>query len=65
MDAGVDHVSIPVQIINDTLSEPTETFAVSIINVDSGSTLLAPRTARIDILDDENPVVEPPAPPLI
>ena len=59
MGVGVDRVFIPVQIINDNLSEPTETFVVSIINVDSASTLLFPRTARIDILDDENPVVDP------
>ena len=64
MAAGEDHVFIPVQIINDNLSEPTETFVVSIINVDTASTLLFPRTARIDILDDENPVVDPIAPPL-
>ena len=38
MDAGEDRVFIPVQILNDNLSEPTETFVVSIINVDSGST---------------------------
>ena len=64
MQVGVDRVVIPVQILNDNLSEPTETFVVSIINVDSGSTILFPRTARIDILDDENPVVDPPSPPL-
>ena len=62
MDVGEDRVFIPVQILNDNLSEPTETFVVSIINVDTGSTLLFPRTARIDILDDENPVVDPPSP---
>ena len=64
MNVGQDRVVIPVQILNDTLSEPTETFVVSIINVDSGSTILFPRTARIDILDDETPVVDPPSPPL-
>ncbi len=64
MDVGVDRVFIPVQILNDDLSEPTETFVVSITNVDSASTLLFPRTARIEILDDENPVVDPPSPPL-
>ena len=63
MDVGEDRVFIPVQILNDNLSEPTETFVVSIINVE-GATLLFPRTARIDILDDENPVVDPPSPPL-
>ena len=45
-------------------SEPTETFVVSIINVDSASTILYPRTARIEILDDENPVSDPASPPL-
>ena len=64
MDVGVERVFIPVQILNDNLSEPTETFVVSIINVDSGSTLLFPRTARVDIRDDENPVVDPISPPL-
>ena len=64
MAAGQDRVVVPVQIINDDESEPTETFTFSIINVDSGSTLLFPRTARVDILDDENPVVDPPEPPL-
>src|SRR6476660_1198149 len=66
MAVGQDRVFVPVQILNDNLSEPTETFVVSIINVDveNGSRLLFPRTARIDILDDENPVVDPPSPPL-
>ncbi|WP_205850445.1 PQQ-dependent sugar dehydrogenase, partial [Mycolicibacterium sp. CR10] len=63
MDVGVDRVFIPVQILNDNVSESTETFVVSIINVE-GATLLFPRTARIDILDDENPIVDPPSPPL-
>ena len=53
-----------MQIVNDELSEPTETFVVSIINVDSASTILYPRTARIEILDDENPVSDPASPPL-
>ena len=64
MAAGQDRAVIPVQILNDNLSEPTETFAVSIINVDSNSTILFPRTARINILDDENPAVDPISPPL-
>lgn len=61
--AGEDRGTIPVDILNDALSEPSETFVVSIINIDSG-TLQAPRTARVTILDDETPVVEPPNPPL-
>ena len=64
MDIGQDRVLVPVQIINDDASEPTETLAFSIINVDSSSTLLFPRTARVDIVDDENFVVDPPHPPL-
>lgn len=62
--ANQDRAYIPVQILDDDLAEPTETFVVSIINVDSGSTILYPRTTRIDIRDDENPVVDPPSPPL-
>jgi glucose/arabinose dehydrogenase len=64
MAAGQDRAYIPVQILNDDVSEPTETFVVSIINVDSASTILYPRTARIEILDDENPVSDPASPPL-
>lgn len=64
MAAGQDRAYIPVTIVNDNASESTETFVVSIINVDSGSTILYPRTARIDILDDENPVTDPATPPL-
>src|SRR5262245_36070169 len=51
MGVGIDRVFVPVQILNDSLSEPTETFVVSITSVDSNSMLLAPRTARIDIFD--------------
>ncbi|MBM3488508.1 MAG: hypothetical protein FJX67_18070, partial [Alphaproteobacteria bacterium] len=64
MEIGQDRILVPIQIVNDTQAEPTETFTLSIVNVDAGSTLLFPRTARIDILDDENPVVDPPNPPL-
>ncbi|WP_131815673.1 lectin-like domain-containing protein [Mycolicibacterium flavescens] len=63
MDVGVQRVYVSVPIIDDTSPEPTETFVVSIVNVEGG-TLLFPRTARIEILDDENPVVDPTAPPL-
>src|SRR5262245_45851905 len=42
-------VTIPVQIVSDNLSELTESFAVSLINVDGSSTLLFPRTSRVDI----------------
>jgi glucose/arabinose dehydrogenase len=64
MGAGVDRVFIPVKVIDDDLAEATETFVVSIINVDDQSTLLFPRTARIDILDDEQQAVDPISTPL-
>ena len=63
MASGADRVTVSLQILDDSESEATESFGFSLINVDSGS-LLFPRTARIDILDDENPVTEPPTPPL-
>lgn len=62
--AGADGAVIEVPVLDDDLFEDTETFQVSLIRVDSGS-LLAPRTAIVSILDDENPLVEPAAPPLI
>lgn len=64
MAAGVSRALIEVSILDDNISEPTEAFAVSLINVDSGF-LLAPRTARVSILDNETPVVDPPVPPLV
>ncbi len=62
--AGVDRVLVPVQILNDALGEPTETVILSLTNVEGGF-LQAPRTTRIAILDDENPVVDPANPPLV
>lgn len=59
--AGQTSVSLHIPILNDNLSEPTERFSLSLINVDSG-VLLFPRTTNVSILDDENPV-EPPANP--
>ena len=64
MGPDVDRVAVPVTILDDNASEPTESFVLSLINVDSGF-LQAPRTARVDILDDENPVTDPPEPPLV
>lgn len=64
MAAGVARILIPVSIRDDLLSEATETLVVSLANVDSGF-LQAPRTARIAILDNENPVTDPPEPPLV
>jgi hypothetical protein len=62
-EPGETRVSIDVPIVNDALAEPTETFVVSLTGV-SGGVLLAPRTARVNILDDEQPVQQEPSPPL-
>ncbi|MEM9170128.1 MAG: PQQ-dependent sugar dehydrogenase, partial [Pseudomonadota bacterium] len=63
--ADVARIVVPIDVVDDTLGEPTETFTVSIISVDSG-TLLFPRTTRVDILDDETPAPPPVAePPLV
>ncbi len=64
MAAGQDRVLIAVSITNDNVREATETFVLSIINVDSGF-LQFPRTSRIEILDDESPVTDPAEPPLV
>jgi Ca2+-binding RTX toxin-like protein/glucose/arabinose dehydrogenase len=63
--AGISKVSINVRILNDTLPEETESLSVSIINAE-GASILAPRTHRISILDDEK-VAPPlaPEPPLV
>jgi glucose/arabinose dehydrogenase len=63
MPAGANSVSLTIPILNDTLSEATERFGVSLISVDSG-TVLFPRTTNVSILDDENPVVATAEPPL-
>lgn len=61
---GQDRVTITVPILDDGAVEPTEAFVVSLINVEGGF-LGAPRTARVNILDDENPADDPPSPPLV
>ncbi|MEM6539407.1 MAG: PQQ-dependent sugar dehydrogenase, partial [Pseudomonadota bacterium] len=61
--ANESSVDVDIAIFDDVLAEGTENFYISIVNVDSG-TLLFPRTARIDILDDEQPEVPDPVPPL-
>src|SRR5215213_7667188 len=61
--SGVSQINIPIQISNDTLSEPTETFVFSLISA-TGGTISAPRTSRISILDDETPVAPPSPEPL-
>ncbi len=64
MQPGESRVVVDIAINDDQVSEATETFIVSLINVE-GSMLTAPRTTRVDILDDENPVIDPPQPPLV
>ncbi|WP_068115946.1 PQQ-dependent sugar dehydrogenase [Tropicimonas marinistellae] len=63
MEAGVSRIVVPVEILDDDVSENTESFSFSLVDLNSG-TFLFPRTAQIDILDDENPVTEPTDPPL-
>lgn len=62
--AGADSVVVDIEVFDDDIDEGLESFSVSIIGASSG-TLLFPRTARVDILDDERP--EPPtqAPSLV
>src|SRR3954471_7852814 len=55
--AGVSRVTVPIQIINDNLPEPTENFVFSLITSDAA--IAAPRTSRISILDDETPAPPP------
>ena len=62
--AGQARAVITVPILNDAVVEATETINFSIVDVIDAS-LLFPRTARIDILDDENPVTPPVEPPLV
>lgn len=64
MAAGQSRVLVPIEVLDDLLAESTESFILSLIGTDSGS-LLAPRTARIDILDNESPITDPPQPGLI
>ena len=49
---------------DDALVQGTENFYLSIVSVDSGD-LLFPRTARIDVIDDEQPETLDPVPPLV
>ena len=64
--AGVSRVTVPIQIINDNLPEPTEAFVFSlIIGARQRASIGAPRTSRVSILDDETPAPPPnPEPPL-
>ncbi len=62
---GAGEVVIPLPILNDALGEPTEVVTFALIEA-TGATLLAPRTTRVNILDDETPAPPPPEePPLV
>lgn len=62
--AGETRGIATIGIADDALMEGAESFYISTIGVDSG-TLLFPRTARIDIIDDEAPDYGEPEPELI
>ncbi|MEM9707247.1 MAG: PQQ-dependent sugar dehydrogenase [Pseudomonadota bacterium] len=62
--AGEPRIVLDIPMTDDDLAEGTESFTISIISVSSG-TLLFPRTARVDILDDELPEVGTVEPPLV
>ncbi|BAY12056.1 LamG-like jellyroll fold domain-containing protein [Calothrix sp. NIES-2098] len=51
---GETRKSVTIPILDDTLSEGNETFGFAIDNITGGASLLAPRTAQITIVDDEN-----------
>ncbi|MFY0613639.1 MAG: PQQ-dependent sugar dehydrogenase [Hyphomicrobiaceae bacterium] len=64
LQPGENRKEIVFQINDDAMAEATESFVVSIINVDGeGAELGAPRTVSVDILDDDEPIVDPPPPP--
>ena len=51
---GQTQGSIFIPIVDDTLTEGAESFGFAIDNVTGGATLLAPRTARITINDNDS-----------
>ena len=62
---GQTSVTVPIRVLDDRIAEATEAFAFTLISADGG-TLLAPRTTRISILDDERVAPPPPSePPLV
>ncbi|MBD2336607.1 DUF4347 domain-containing protein [Calothrix sp. FACHB-156] len=51
---GETRKSIVIPILNDNLTEPSESFGLAIDNITGGASLLVPRTAQITIVDNEN-----------
>jgi glucose/arabinose dehydrogenase len=65
MADGVAGLRLAIPVTDDLVAEATEAFAVTLISAD-GASLQAPRTTRVNILDDETPAPPPPAePPLV
>lgn len=58
---GVQRITVPIQVIDDRVLEKTESFVFSITSVENG-VLEAPRTTRVDILDDDDPASGQPKP---
>ena len=54
MADGAADVSVPIQILDDGVANPTQSFVFSVINAE-GATLVAPRTERVEIIDSTNP----------
>ena len=58
---GETSQTINIPIADDALEEGTEDLSFTIDNVTGGATLLVPRTARVEILDNDQPAsIEPP-----
>ena len=53
-EAGEESQNITIEIIDDGVIDPEETFSITIDSVVGNGTLDAPRTARITINDDES-----------
>jgi glucose/arabinose dehydrogenase len=64
MPDGVDSITVPITIVDDLLSEATEVLAFALVSA-NGAALVAPRTHRISILDNETPAPPPPEEPLL
>ena len=51
---GETEKTVTVDILEDTLVEGSERFSFAIDNVNGGATLLAPRTAQVEIIDNDD-----------
>ena len=62
MADGVESITVPITILDDALGEATEILSFALVSA-TGAGLVAPRTHRISILDDETPAPPPPVEP--